>query len=394
MRLNKINKLSRKTVKFGLLLIELPKVFWFNLKILVMRQKKAVLMNITTTNEFFYLKPILNSLARDRRYLIIISADRKIYSDLKKLFKTKMKLSLPIVNLFWANAFGRLNFYINATLSYDTIVPAKAKYKINLPHSIVSKSKSDIFSPVIEKMTDIFATGQAFIQDLKNYYRDNRLDNLLKIHNVGCPKSDALFSGQVNKINLLKEIGLDPDLPTVFYAPTWNQEASVYSWLEDILNLPEKFKINLIIKLHPGVYVDPDKKKVSGGVNWRNYFQSEHLRQKRIYNILNEDSTDFVKITDVAITDISTTWIEFYLTKKPIIFLDIPEFFKKYEFNSLGDVRNAYGYLVKDVGELDKIVSAIITNNLKLKNPPLIDEQLIFNRGKATSAALEIINSL
>src|SRR3989338_11119662 len=394
MRLNKINKLSRKTVKFGLLLIELPKVFWFNLKILVMRQKKAVLMNITTTNEFFYLKPILNSLARDMRYLIIISADRKIYSDVKNLFKTKLKLSLPIVNLFWANAFGRLNFYINATLSYDTIVPAKAKYKINLPHSIVSKSKSDIFSPVIEKMTDIFATGQAFIQDLKNYYRDNRLDNLLKIHNVGCPKSDALFSGQVNKINLLKEIGLDPDLPTVFYAPTWNQEASVYSWIEDILNLPEKFKINLIIKLHPGVYVDPDKKKVSGGVNWRNYFQSEHLRQKRIYNILNEDSTDFVKITDVAITDISTTWIEFYLTKKPIIFLDIPEFFKKYEFNSLGDVRNAYGYLVKDVGELDKIVSAIITNNLKLKNPPLIDEQLIFNRGKATSAALEIINSL
>ena len=373
---------------------ELPKVLILVRQTKSQADKKVVLVGITTTNEFFYLKPILAGLIGDKKYWLVILADKKIYADLKNLVKTELNKNLPVVNNFWAKFFLQIDIYLNATLSYDTVVPAQAKHKISLPHSITSKSKADIFSPVLGEITDIFVTGPAFVIDLENYYQQNSIKHRPVVHQVGCPKSDELFTGNIDKKQLLQKIGLDPDLPTVFYAPTWNQEASVYSWLEDIMVLTKKFKINLIIKLHPGAYADPRKVKVSGGVDWKKFFVAENLKQHRIYNVLNDDSADFVKITDLAITDISTTWIEFYLLRKPIVFLDIPQFFAKYGFNSLGDFRHAYGYVVKTAKELDEIMNQFVNLSLLVKNPPALDDQLLFNKGQATPAALSLINSL
>ena len=141
--------------------------------------------------------------------------------------------------------------------------------------------------------------------------------------------------------------------------------------------------------MHPGVYTNPKSKRFSGGIDWKTFFEASHLREKRIYNALNEDSAEYVMVTDIAITDISTIWIEFYLLRKDIIFLDIPEFFQKYEKNSLGEFRNTYGYLVKDANEMNNLIQNMLNSSFDKKNPPTIDNELIYKRQRAFLGGLE-----
>jgi len=85
------------------------------------------------------------------------------------------------------------------------------------------------------------------------------------------------------------------------------------------------------------------------------------------WNAMNTDSVDLTRISDICITDISTMWVEYHFLKKPIIFLDIPEFFETHKMNSLGDMRDKFGYLVKDVDELDSTIKGILGGDLKPK---------------------------
>jgi len=402
----KISKLIHKSLKspkkFLLFIMEFPKVFILNFSIKKARRDKriVVLVELRTTNEFFFLEPVLEILYKNNALIIFISHSKfteqsQLYYFLCALIKSAFKNKKPqLLNLLWRNSFSHLDFYVNATLSYDVKVPANAKHKIHFPHVITSKTKYDVFSSVIEDMTDIFIPGKFYEKDLLTYCKNNNIKKIPALHNVGSPKSDYLFNKKINKKELLEKIGFDPDLKTIFYAPTWNQEASTPIWLEDILAIPEKHKVNLIIKMHPGVYTNPKSKRFSGGIDWKTFFEASHLREKRIYNALNEDSAEYVMVTDIAITDISTIWIEFYLLRKDIIFLDIPEFFQKYEKNSLGEFRNTYGYLVKDANEMNNLIQNMLNSSFDKKNPPTIDNELIYNKAKAAKVAFDAIKKL
>lgn len=392
-----MNKLLAKIKKLLLLLSQLPTVIWLNfIKIPLARGKKMIiLVETTSTNEFFYLKSVLLNL-HNHGQIIIFMSDERLESPVKQLINKNFKHPVPAyVNSFWVNLFSYLDFYINATLAYNINVPSKAKYKINFAHSITSKTKYDIFSPAIEKITDLFLTGNVYSQDLESYYQANQVNRKPRLHKVGSPKSDDLFNHQINKPEFIKNIGLDPNLPVVFYAPTWNPGGSIFSWLEEVLQIPEKHNVNLIVKVHPGAYIDPIRKKISGGVDWKAFFEDPRLQSKRIFNAMNVDSTDFILASDIGITDISTTWIEFYLRRKNIIFLDIPEFFKDHQMNSLGDIRNTYGHLVANPELMNEMIENMLSNkNFKKKDPPPLDDELLYNKGQATQTALEVINSL
>lgn len=382
--------------QFLLLSREFPVVLMLN-----RRSKKAkrqgrmvFLVEITTTNEFFWLLPVLHSL-HQKGCLLVLMCGERVRQALGMLVAREFPKPQPaLVNLFWANAFGDLDFYLNATLSYDIRVPKRARYKINFPHTVTSKARDDVFSPAAEKMTDMFLTGSVFHEDIKRYFSDQGIKNVPRLHEVGCPKYDSLFDHTIDKKALIKEMGLDPELPLVLYAPTWNQEASIPTWLKDVLTIPERHHVNLVVKVHPGAYIDPTNKKSSGGVDWKTFFDDENLRKKRIFNAFNTDSPDIVMASDVTITDISTIWMEFYFLRRPIIFIDVPEFFKRFGMNSLGEFRDAYGYLVKTSGEMHAAVAGLLAGTIPKRAAPSIDERLLYNKGKATAAAVSLIEGL
>jgi CDP-glycerol glycerophosphotransferase (TagB/SpsB family) len=150
----------------------------------------------------------------------------------------------------------------------------------------------------------------------------------------------------------------------------------------------------MIVKVHPGAYIDPENQKSSGGIDWKAFFEAENLRKNRIVNAYQVDSPEYVMASDITITDISTIWIEYYFLHKPIIFLDIPKFFSTHEKNSLGDFRDTYGYLVKTEEELDRTIQDILSGKSEAKRGPNIDDTLLYNKGAATKKAVGKIEEL
>lgn len=375
---------------------EFPRVCTLNLRIRSAKRRKrpTVLAEITTTNEFFWLRPVLRSLHEKGYFLILMSGER-LYGPLRILLTREFSKPLPpVVNLCWVNAFGDLDFYLNATLSYDIKVPKRARHKVNFPHSGTSKGRDDIFSRALEQMTDVFVTGSAYLEDLMRFCHDKRIEKVPRLHKVGCPKYDGLFDHTIDKKALIEKMGLDPKLPLVFYAPTWNREASIFSWLNDVLTIPEKHDVNLVVKVHPGSYIDPTNKKSSGGVDWEAFFDDENLRKKRIFNAFNTDSLDIVMASDVTITDISTIWIEFYFLRKPIIFIDVPEFFKRFGRNSLGEFRDTYGYLVKTRDGMHSTIAGLLAGTIARRSAPSLDDRLLYNKEEGTASAIVTLERL
>ena len=327
--MQQINNLIRKIFHC---LLDLPEILFLNYLIFLRKNKQRIfLVEISTTIEFFFLRPVLESII-NRGDLIIIINKRSIFKELRKLCDNNFKKKVFIIDSRWVNCLFYLDIYFNASLSYDIITPKNNCPKVHFPHTITSKTKNDVFSPVIENMTDIFATGKIFIKDLELYCDEMNFKKPI-FHKIGCPKSDDLFKNNNNRKEFLEKLGLNPALPVIFYAPTWNQNTSLFAWRNDIINLSARHDINLILKIHAMNYMDPTRIKVSGGVDWKDFFDKELKNKKNIYNVMNADSADFIKMSDVGITDISTIWIEFYLLHKEIIFLDIPDFFKKYQKN-------------------------------------------------------------
>ena len=391
-----LHKVYKKITRLGTRLSEFPKVLWLNLKLTFRpRDRSSFLVEITTTNEFFYLRSVLAALAKEGESLVLMTKHSEVKEALKLLINEHFTTTqaVTLIDSFWYNSIFSLDFYLNATLSYDIKVPKRAKYKINFPHTITSKTRYDVFSPAIEQMTDIFLTGPAFKEDTLRYCRDHNLARIPRLHEVGCPKSDVLFGPLADRKTVLEQVGLDTKLQTIFYAPTWNPETSLFTfWREVILSLPEKYNVNLVVKIHPGAYIDPSNKKSSGGVDWKQFFDS--LESPKIYNAYRVDSPELIKASDLAITDISTIWIEYYFLRKSILFLDIPEFFKTHEMNSLGEFRNTYGQLVKTAAEFYEALERRLGDSKQELAETKLDDRLLYNRGRATEETLKAIKTL
>lgn len=387
-----IRKIKNIVAKIG----QIPWILWINILILYARSKKrpVMLIEITTSHDIFCIDGIVKEFYDWNAFIIYSSKDVMKETLLKQIQKEFKQKKTMWINVAWTNFLVKIDFYINTTLSYDIHVPNRARYKINFPHTITSKTKYDVFSPAIAKITDTIITGKIYEQDMLTYCQDHNIEKIPNIHRLGGPKSDKLFTLKIDKKEFIKKLGLNPNLQTIFYGPTYNQNTSIYTWIEDILKITEKNNVNLIIKAHPGIYLDPKSKKGSGNIDWKKFFSKENLQEKRIFNVINQDSVEFIMASDICITDISTLWIEYYFLRKKIIFLNIPEFFKTHKMNSLGDFREKYGYLVKNAQGLNQTITKMISGELKGKAVYDIDDLLLYNKGLATKITFDKIKEL
>jgi len=143
---------------------------------------------------------------------------------------------------------------------------------------------------------------------------------LLKENNyavVGYPKMDRVFRGEFNRDDAVRNLGLDPNRPTVLYAPTWRDyqfNTSLPRYGAEVLStVPPDY--NLIVKLHPNTKLYDRK----------NYGMVERLAGQKPRTKLLGFEHDIIPVmaaADLLITDISTVSHEFLCFDRPMIFLD------------------------------------------------------------------------
>lgn len=164
-------------------------------------------------------------------------------------------------------------------------------------------------------MTDYIISPNAHTTEiLKNSYRLNKAYTG-SILEGGYPRIDlTINSEETYVINKLQRYGINIDVTkkTLIYMPTWTGE-NISAPQNDIQQIVEEINFlrtgvgdeyNILVKVHPYVYpyiCDSDK-----------------IQKILVPNYL--DANEMLSISDILITDYSSVFFDFLVTKKPIIF--------------------------------------------------------------------------
>ncbi len=151
------------------------------------------------------------------------------------------------------------------------------------------------------------------VRFVESEYRLNRLKKMYpreKFINVGYCKLDPLFNNKIINIEL-KDLNLNESKKTVLYAPTF-YPSSIENFSLQFPNDLDNF--NIIIKPH---YFSLSKKKYQNHRNILNYwksFENVYLANANDFSII-----PFLKLSDIMISDTSSTMLEFAALEKPVI---------------------------------------------------------------------------
>ncbi len=161
----------------------------------------------------------------------------------------------------------------------------------------------------------IFVEGQHRVDALN---RSGRLGKN-KVHLIGLPKLDFYFQGRYNdKAALLEKLGLNPQKPTVLFAPTY-KPTCLYQIKDDIFEQTRDY--NLIIKLHPyswmGKYA-PHRQHRIYEKRVKHYAHAVLLPFNQ-YNIV-----PYYAAADTLISEASSTVFDFLALNKFGIVFDLP----------------------------------------------------------------------
>jgi hypothetical protein len=161
----------------------------------------------------------------------------------------------------------------------------------------------------------IFVEGQHRVDSLKSSGALNQSE----VHLIGLPKLDFYFQGRYSdREAILRKWGLDPNKPTVLFAPTY-KPTCLYEIKNDIFEQTKDY--NLIIKLHPyswmGKYA-PHKQHSLYEKRARKYPHSVLLPFDE-YNIV-----PYYAAADTIISEASSTAFDFLALKKIGIIFDLP----------------------------------------------------------------------
>src|SRR5215470_14403271 len=140
---------------------------------------------------------------------------------------------------------------------------------------------------------------------------------------VGMPKADRLVDGTLKRDVILQSLGLNPQLPTVLYAPTWTPYSSLNALGEDLVFALAKTEVNLIVKLHDNS-LDVSDVRNSGDVDWVARL-GPALETSRGHMAKRGSISPYLAAADVMISDHSSAAFEFLLLDRPLIRIEMPE---------------------------------------------------------------------
>lgn len=175
-----------------------------------------------------------------------------------------------------------------------------------LPIHYLNRCKLD------SKKIDIFLSNSNFMTKLIKdsfWYSGDILE-------CGSPRNDILFRKNTNLLNFVKEkYEINEKNKIILYAPTFRNSFSVdiydLDYIELINVLREKYLCNwtVLVRLHPN-------------------FESKELSVNFSDNVINvtryDDMQELLAVSDILITDYSSSMFDFSLTGKPC-FLYIPD---------------------------------------------------------------------
>ncbi len=287
-------------------------------------RKYRVLFDLNMQYHFNSLFPVYKAMEKDEQFDIWFRAGKDPF---KILHFIKISRSGKIAEKL-RNKGCRLT---DETKGFDIVISGDALenptlfgdcIRLTLDHGVGIKT-SRIRNIVAQKdyHYHVVLEGQYWFDYIKSLGWETKAT----FHKIGMPKLDPLFKkGFYKPKELLADLNLDADKPTVLFAPSYKPTCIDYIG-EQIVDLVPEY--NLIIKLHPyswGGRYAPHKHHY--------FFQKLAKRHKDIYLIPQSDYDiyPYLIAADTIISETSSVIHEFLALGKFGIIFDLPHYKEKH----------------------------------------------------------------
>jgi len=198
-----------------------------------------------------------------------------------------------------------------------------------------------------------------------------------------------------DRLNTMENIKLfDNDNKTIIYAPTW--DINFKEMTRTILKLIEVSNnagYNLIIKPHPGIL---SLMKTSNNVDALLVMHREISKLENIKFIEDYRSLEYLKISDLLITGVSSITYEALVFDIPTIFNNVMGIFPDYSDITSTTYSWDSGYVCNDLDNLDWLIKDSLDNpdKFKDKRKELLDYSFYSIDGKSCERAKKAIEEI
>ncbi|WP_372367535.1 CDP-glycerol glycerophosphotransferase family protein [Candidatus Uabimicrobium sp. HlEnr_7] len=254
----------------------------------------------------------------------------------------------PRVELWLSGGFRKKNddkvsylldgFYDSFDVDHNKVIPIEKAREEDFDVLVCSHLSDSLFPKSAHKTVQIFhgvsfknfaVREKALRFDLLclpgNYHASRyRKRGLIRKDGANClltgfPKMDAFFDGSLDEEDILRKANVNPDKPTILYAPTGGKHNSLETMGEEVIEkLSMETSWNLLIKPH-----DHPKNKI----NW--FSRLARFENERVQLLRDTNVIPYLYAADLLISDASSVTVEYTLMDRPIVFLDVPKLFEK-----------------------------------------------------------------
>ena len=262
--------------------------------------------------------------------------------------------------------------------------------RMELWHGIPFK---DVYIDKVPLPPDIFCVTSEFMK--KCYSKKSYNPDIFRI--TGYPRNDILFK-KINRNKIFSKLNIPSNKKIILYAPTWGHLTGkgLFPWenWKDTFILLNKFAEEssdafFIIRTHR--YWEggegSDVKNVLSQCSNIGWVSMEMF----------PDTYSLLAVTDVLITDWSSIAFDFMLKRKPIIFIDCPNPYRKFCFTP----EERAGAIVKNPDELINAIKDSLKDSSRFidKYAPnfneVMDKAFLYKDGKASERCIkELLNLL
>lgn len=232
------------------------------------------------------------------------------------------------------------------------------------------------------KIADLFLSNSKFCTEIyrKSFWYDG------KILEVGSPRCDVFFEDN-NSANLKVRnlYGIPKESKIVIYAPTFRADGTLDAYNIDfnilVKVLEAKFggKWSVLVRLHPNISSQASSIQYN-----ENVINATHY----------DDMYDLLSVSDILITDYSSTMFEFSLNYKPVFLYcsDIDDYKRDRDFYF--DFEKLPYKIAEDNKQLMQVIQDFDSDEYKNTLYTFYKELGVHESGKASSEVVKIINKV
>jgi hypothetical protein len=285
----------------------------------------------------------------------------------------------------------RFDAYLVADLLWPALL--RGTSRILMFHGVAGKYSSvyDRTALSMRQWNRIFFINR---RRLRNLVRSGAIDEgSAAARMIGMPKTDCLVDGTLDRNRVLSSLGLDPNRPTVLYAPTWSPYSSLNKMGEELVRQLCRAGYSVIVKLHDRSFC-PEFAH-SGGVEWA--ARLDPILQKHGGHLARgSDSSPYMAAADILVTDHSSVGFEYMLLDRPVVRIKVPELISRTDINrDYVDLLVRASVSVADAGGAVKAVDTSLANpSRQSAERKLVAEDLFYKPGSATARAVRELYSI